>query len=115
MTWTVEYSLASERDFELIFDHLLATYLDLGEDAEVAFDRAADRLRSIRTTAEALAETPYIGTLRPDIFPNIRFLRKEHAAIWFLPDGERQTIVVAAIFFGAQDHIRHMLTRILVE
>lgn len=39
--WTLEYSRAAERDFELIFDHLFVTFFDLGEDRAVAFERAA--------------------------------------------------------------------------
>ncbi|MFS8046095.1 type II toxin-antitoxin system RelE/ParE family toxin [Rhizobium sp. BR 314] len=113
--WTVEYSRAAFRDFDLIFDHLLAAYGGLGDASEEAWARAADRVRQLRIDIDRLVETPYIGTLRPDIHPGIRFLRRDRAAIWFLPDEERQVIVVAAIFFGSQDHIRHMLARMLEE
>jgi len=113
--WAVEYSRAAIRDFDLIFDHLLAAYGGLGDASEEAWARAADRLRRLRSDIDRLVDTPHIGTLRPDIHPGIRFLRRDRAAIWFLPDEARQVIVVAAVFFGGQDHITHMLARMLEE
>ncbi|NTJ67991.1 type II toxin-antitoxin system RelE/ParE family toxin [Agrobacterium rhizogenes] len=111
--WNLEYSSDADFDFELIFDHLFAAYLDLGDAPEDALERAANRIRELRLEIDRLVETPYIGTLRPDIYPGIRFLRRDKAAVWFLPAEERRTIVVAAIFFGGQDHIRRMLARML--
>ncbi|ANL36486.1 type II toxin-antitoxin system RelE/ParE family toxin [Rhizobium phaseoli] len=111
--WRLEYSREAERDFELIFDHLFAAYSDLGDNADEALERAAGRIRELRSSVQRLIETPHIGTSRPDIHPGIRFLRRDKAVIWFLRMEDRQTIVVAAIFFGAQDHIRHMLRRLL--
>jgi plasmid stabilization system protein ParE len=111
--WILEYSAEAERDFELIFDHLFTAYSDLGDHPDEALERAAGRVRELRLSIQGLAETPHIGTLRSDIHQGIRFLRRDKAAIWFLPVADRQTIVLAAIFFGAQDHIRHMMRRLL--
>ena len=113
--WTLDYSLAAERDFELIFDHLFKTYVDLGEGQAAAFDHAVSRLKTLQASIDALVETPYIGTLRPDILPDLRFVRRDQAAVWFLPDPDSERIIVAAVFFGAQDHIRNMLVRLLAE
>ena len=111
--WSLEYSKDADLDFELTFDHLFASYLDLGDSAEEALERGANRIRELRLEINRLVETPYIGTLRPDIYPGIRFLRRDKAAVWFLPIEERKAIIVAAIFFGGQDHIRRMLARML--
>ena len=111
--WSLEYSKDADLDFELTFDHLFASYLDLGDSAEEALERGANRIRELRLEIDRLVETPYIGTLRPDIYPGIRFLRRDKAAVWFLPIEERKAIIVAAIFFGGQDHIRRMLARML--
>ncbi|WP_267552623.1 type II toxin-antitoxin system RelE/ParE family toxin [Rhizobium rhizogenes] len=111
--WNLEYSREALLDFELIFDHLLAVYEELGDTSDEAWARAADRIRQLRLGIDRLVETPYIGTSRPDLHPGIRFLRRDKAVVWFLPDEERLTITVAAIFFGGQDHIRHMLARML--
>lgn len=113
--WDLEYSSDAVHDFELIFDHLFAAYGDLGDTSDEAWAHAADRIRQLRSEIDRLVETPYIGTLRPDIHPGIRFLRRDKAVVWFLSVEERRTITVAAIFFGGQDHIRHMLTRMLDE
>ena len=111
--WSLEYSKDADLDFELTFDHLFASYLDLGDSAEEALERAANRIRELRLEINRLVETPYIGTLRPDIYPGIRFLRRDKAVVWFLPIEERKAIIVAAIFFGGQDYIRRMLARML--
>lgn len=111
--WTVEFSTDAEYDFDLIFDHLVDSYMGFGEDIEEAFEHAAERLRGIRTTTHKLGLTPQQGTLRDDIAVGIRFVRLDKAVFWFDLDEQRQVIRVLAVFFGAQDHIRHMLTRTL--
>jgi len=111
--WTLEYSEDAERDFELIFDHLFDAYVELGDSPDEAVERTAERIRKLRIEIDRLVDAPYIGTLRPDIHSGIRFLRRDMAAIWFLPVEHNRTIIVAAIFYGAQDHIRHMLARML--
>ncbi len=111
--WRIEFSAEAVRDFELILDHLLSAYVEFGDEPEEAVRRAADRIRHLRTEIDRLIETPHIGTARSDIYPGIRFLRRDKAAIWFSPVDDTQTIRVAAILFGGQDHIRHMLARLL--
>ncbi|MGO6891170.1 MULTISPECIES: type II toxin-antitoxin system RelE/ParE family toxin [Rhizobium] len=111
--WTLEYSGDAERDFELIFDHLFDAYVEFGDSPDEAVERTAERIRKLRVEIDRLVDTPYIGTLRSDIHPGIRFLRRDKAAIWFLPVEHSRTIMVAAIFYGAQDHTRNMLARML--
>ncbi|MCO6188539.1 type II toxin-antitoxin system RelE/ParE family toxin [Rhizobium sp. L1K21] len=113
--WTLEYAEEAERDFELIFDHLFDAYCELGEAPEEALEHAAARIRRLQKEINRLTDTPKIGTIRDDIYPGIRFLRRDKAAVWFLPVEDNRKIIVAAIFYGAQDHIRHMLARLLGE
>ncbi len=113
MRWTIEYSSEAERDFELILDHLDESYRALGEERRAAFERAVLRLGALRAAVDRLGQTPFIGTLRPDIYPGLRFLRRDGAAVWFLPLEERRAILVLALFFGGQEHIRRMMTRLL--
>jgi plasmid stabilization system protein ParE len=110
---TVEFAADAERDFELNFDHLHKSYRDLGESAEVAFEQAAVRIQSIQSSGLAIAKAPYQGTRRPDILPGLRYVRRENAVFWFTLDDERKLVRILAVFFGGQDHIRHMLTRLL--
>lgn len=113
--WTLEYSEAAERDFEQIFDHLFDAYTKLGDAHDEALERTAGRIDKLRREINRLIDTPYIGTQRSDIYTGIRFLRRDKSAIWFLPVETSNTIIVAAIFYGAQDHIRQMLVRMLAE
>lgn len=111
--WTVEFAAAAEDDFGLIFEHLAQVYRDLGDDPDVAFDRAEQRLNGILATARTLANVPFQGTLTPDIGEGLRFVRKDKAVFWFVADETRQIVQVLAVFFGGQDHTRHMLARLL--
>lgn len=111
--WNVEFSADAENDFELIFDHLVDSYTGFGEEIEEAFEHAVERLRGIRSTTQKLERAPQQGTLRDDIASGIRFVRLDKTVFWFDLDEQRQVVRVLAVFFGAQDHIKHMLTRAL--
>lgn len=113
--WTVEFAAAAERDFELIFDHLLQSYQDFGDDFDIAIERAEQRILAIQSSAKDLAKIPYQGTLRPDILDELRFVRHKKVVYWFIANEGRKTVRVLAIFYGGQDHIRHMLTRLLSD
>ena len=111
--WTVEFAAAVEQDFELIFDHLLQTYQDFGDDLNVAFDRASQRILSIQSSARDLAKVPFQGMLHPDILDGLRFVRNNKAVFWCVVNEELKIVQVLAVFFGGQNHIHHMLMRML--
>ena len=113
MQFEIEYSLESERDFELIFEHLFDSYLGFGENVDKALEHATRRIFDIRRAAEQLSSFPVRGTLREDILPGIRFISIDKAVYWFDVDETARKVRVHAIFFGGQDHILHMLTRML--
>ncbi len=113
MPFAVEFSAGSERDFELIFDHLFESYIGFGESHEEALDHAAHRIMSIRKAAGRLTTFPLRGTLRGDILPGVRHLTVDRAIYWFDVDEPAQKVRILAIFFGGQDHVRHMLVRLL--
>ena len=113
MVWKVEFSQDCEDDLSLIFDHLFETYKDLGESDPDAFDHASERVRGIRVSAEGLAANPWRGTIRNTIGPDIRNITINKAVIWFQTDKPAETVRVLAFFFGGQDHVRHMLRRLL--
>ena len=53
---------------------------------------------------------------RPDdLLPGLRHLAIGRVICWFDVDDERQPVRVLAVFFGGQDHVRHMLARLLQE
>ena len=111
--WNVEFSEDAEHDFELIFDHLVDSYIGFGEDIEDALEHAANCVLSIRVLSNKLGRAPQQGTVRDDIADGMRFVRLDKAVFWFDLDEQRQVVRILAVFFGAQDHIRHMLTRAL--
>ena len=45
MRFRIEFSADAERDFALIFDHLVESYLGFGESVESAFDLCEARIR----------------------------------------------------------------------
>lgn len=114
-TYQVEFSSGAENDFGLIFDHLLQSYIDFGESLDRAFEHAANRIMEIRSEAERIATAPYRGELHDDILPGLRHLTIGSTIYWFDVDETRQRIRVLAVFFGAQDHVRHMLIRLLAR
>jgi len=113
MAFRREFAAAAEHDFGLIFDHLLQSYLDFGESPESAFDHAEARTAEVRGTAERILTAPHCGARHDDILPGLRHLAIGRAIYWFDVDESREVVRVLAVFFGGQDHVRHMLARLL--
>ena len=113
MAFRLEFADDAERDFELIFDHLLRSFLDFGESLPTAFERAGTRVLEIRAAAERIAIAPYRGECHDDILPGLRHLAIERGIYWFDVDEANQMVRVLAVFLGGQDHVRHMTTRLL--
>ena len=113
MVWRTEFASDAECDFDLIFDHLFAAYRSFGEADAEAFDRAVRRLEGIRTAALSIGRAPFRGTLRGDIAPGLQHVTIDRAVFWFDLDESTETVRILAIFFGGQDHVRHMLARLL--
>ena len=113
MEFRLEFSADAERDFGLIFDHLLDSYQDFGESLESAFGRASARVLEIRKSAGRILTAPHRGERHDDILPGIRHLAIGRAIYWFDVDDSSRTVRVLAVFFGGQDHVRRMLTRLL--
>lgn len=115
MVFEVVRSRASSRDLDLIFDYLLETYQGLGDPLHDAFDRAANRLRSIEDDLQRLGSVPFQGTLLPELMPGLRRVTKDRAIVYFLVDEAASRIQILAIFFGGQDHQNHMLRRLVED
>jgi plasmid stabilization system protein ParE len=111
--YEVIVSRAAKRDIETILHHLVSSYLSFADTPAEAFARARGRLLSIKKAIVALGRAPFQGTLRDDLMPGQRQVTKESAVFYFTADEARQRVDVLAIFFGGQDHQRHMLRRLL--
>jgi plasmid stabilization system protein ParE len=115
MAYRIERSIRAIKDLHAIFEFLYDSAIGFGESPEGAVARAEKRLRKIEAALHALAKAPHQGTLRSDLLPGLRSVTKERAIFYFITDDEEQAIRVLAIFFGAQDHQRAMVLRILSE
>ena len=115
MAFRLEFSAEAERDFALIFDHLLRSYLDFGEGLEQALEHAGRRVVEIRADAERILSAPHRGERHDDILPGVRHLSMGRAIFWFDVDEPRERVRVLAVFLGGQDHVRHMMARLLEE
>jgi plasmid stabilization system protein ParE len=110
--YRIELSEEGEIDLELIFDHLVESHIQLGEPVSDAVEHAARRLRSIRADIFSIGRNPYQGTLSPEIAIGLRHVTKNRAIIYFDVDEVRKFARVIAVFFGGQDHKRHIATRL---
>lgn len=111
--YAIEFSVEAERDFGLILDHLFESYRSFGEPVESALEHAGQRVMEIRHAADRLETAPHRGVLREDLLPGLRCLALDAAIYWFEVDDVARKVRILAVFFGGQDHIRHMLLRLL--
>jgi len=113
MAYEVVFAADARRDFTLIFEFLVDSYIGFGDDTETAILRAETRVQSIRADITQLGQLPYRGTLHDEMLPGLRHLTIGQAIVWFDIDQDVKLVRVLAVFFGGQDHIRRMLTRLL--
>jgi len=113
MRFRIEFSAAAERDFELVFDHLVDSYRGFGESREDAMDHAMRRVLAMRRAADRLGTAPMHGTARDDILPGLHQLTLDRVAYWFEVDEPARRVRVLAVFFGGQGHVWRMLWRLL--
>lgn len=112
MRYRVERSLATNHDLAAIFDFLLNSYIEFGDERSDALERAAVRVEGIEAEMFALGDAPHQGTLRPELLPGLRSVTKQRAIFYFEVHEDLRLVRVLAIFFGGQDHQRAMLQRL---
>ena len=113
MAWRIEFATDAEHDLELIFDHLVESYVGFGDSVAEALSRALQRVEEMRRNAERLGIAPHRGTLHDDMLPGLRHVTINRAIYWFDVLEAKRTVRVLGVFFGGQDHVRHMLERLL--
>ncbi|MGI9504401.1 MAG: type II toxin-antitoxin system RelE/ParE family toxin [Geminicoccaceae bacterium] len=112
MGYRVLRSVACDHDLSLIFDHLFATYQNLGDAPDESFERPSARIRAIEDDMEAIGRMPIQGTLWPDLLSELRWVTKNRAIFYFQVDETASVVRVLAVFFGGQDHWMKMLLRL---
>lgn len=103
---------AADQDLNLIFEHLVESYLSLGDDLHDAVERAAARLKAIDSDMLALVRAPHQGSLRHQISPGLRQVTNNRTIFYFKVGEARQEVKVLAVFFRGQDHEKHILKRL---
>ncbi len=111
--WSVVFAADAIHDLLLIQDHLNQAYRGFGESVEEATHHAQARIEQIISSAERLAVAPLRGESHDDLLPGLRHLALDRAVYWFRMRPEQHEIQVLAVFFGGQDHQRHILVRLL--
>lgn len=112
MVFEVIRSLDSDRDLRLIVRHLVESYVAFGDALPNAIELASTRARKIEAAIDSIALAPYQGTLLPQLAPRLRSVTKGKTVFYFDIDEAKNTVRILAIFFGGQDHHRHMLKRL---
>ena len=112
MAYEFDRSEEFNQDLELIYNYLIETYQEYGEPLDTAIERAGQRITAIEDEMKAIAQMPYQGTLRSDLMDGIRNVTKNRVVYYFHIDENANLIRFLAVFFGGQDHIRHMLRRL---
>ncbi|SMO98847.1 type II toxin-antitoxin system RelE/ParE family toxin [Paracoccus laeviglucosivorans] len=113
--WIVEFAASAVEDLTLIEAHLKDAYITFGDRPVEAARRAEARVDSIIAEAERLTTAPFRGAPHDHLIPGLRHLELDRAIYWYLPDPALCRLQILAIFFGGQDHQRHMLVRLLRE
>lgn len=111
--WSVVFAADVVADLGLIEDYLARAYRALGETSDEAARHAETRIDGIISTAERLGTAPFRGETQDDLLPGLRHLAIDSAIHWFVADADVREVRVLALFFGGQDHQRHMMVRLL--
>lgn len=112
MAYRIFRSPAVTHDLDLIFDHLLQSYISLGETSGEAFDRALRRIELITSDMNTVASAPHQGTGHDRVLPGLRHVTKNRAVFYFHVDDTKETVRILAVFFGGQDHQKIMRRRL---
>lgn len=113
LDWTIIFAADALEDLTLIETHLTGSYAAFGESEAEARAHAEARIDAIISTAERIATAPRRGAKHDELLPGLRQLTIDRAIYWFLVDEAQRQIRILAVFFGAQDHQRRMLVRLL--
>lgn len=112
MAYKVVHSVASDKDLDIIFKHLVDSYVALGDPLSEAFQRATRRVGVIEEDMDSLGRMPHQGTLQPHLETGVRQVTKRRAVFYFHVDDAAEVVRLIAVFFGGQDHHRHILARL---
>ena len=95
------FAAAADCDLALIEAFLSKACQDFGDPAYQAAHYAAARVDAM------------CGAVNDDLLPGLRHLAFGQAIYWFQICAEASHTCILAVFYGGQDHQRHLLVRLL--
>ncbi len=110
--YRVRRAAAVTRDLDLIEDHLVQAYQDLGDDLEGATDRAAARIGDALAYLRTFESHPHRGTEHPRLRPGIRTVTSKRFIFYFEVDDALAEVRILAVFFAGIDHRQQILDRL---
>ncbi len=113
MVYEIRFSDQAIKDLDQIADHLAASFLGFGDTVGDAYDKAAKRVLKLTRQMVTLENHPYRGTVASALRSGLRYLSIERAVVYFEVEESAETIHVLSVFFGGQDHQRHMIERLI--
>lgn len=111
-TYRVRRALETDRDLELLANFLFEAYRSFGDSVDDALARVEQRLDGVEAFMASLAENPHRGSPRPDLFEGLRSLTRDRVVLYFEVDDAAREVRILGVFFGGQDHHRHILLRL---
>jgi plasmid stabilization system protein ParE len=100
------------RDLDLIEDHLVQVYQDLGEELGDATERAAVRIGEALQYMRSFETHPYRGTEHPHIRSGLRTVTSKSFIFYFEIEEPSAEVRILAVFFGGADHRRQIMDRL---
>ncbi|CAO3351713.1 type II toxin-antitoxin system RelE/ParE family toxin [Azospirillum palustre] len=110
--YEVRYAPIVTRDFEHIVDYLVQAYLELGDDAQRATERAARRIIEATDYLRTFTAYPHRGTEHPEIQPGIRTVTSNKFIFYFSVDDSLAEVLIVAVFFGGVNHLQQIVDRL---
>lgn len=111
LAWRIEFSESADADLRDIYLHILNSHLSFGHSTLEARDKARARVNNIVENARRLGRTPGMGSRDADIGAGLRHVTLDMTIFYFEPHSHSETVVVRAVFYSGQDHVRHMMAR----
>ncbi len=103
------------RDFDLIEDHLIQSFLDFGDDRVSAMKRAEARIEDALIYLRTFTAYPHRGTEHPAIRPGIRTVTNNNFVIYFEIDETSLEVRILAAFFGGADYRWQIMDRLRAD
>ena len=112
MNWTIDVQPEVEVDLDALLTYLTDSYVSFGETRREARQQAGIRVMAVGRIFGSLGKNPYRGTIANLDGVELRHLTKDRVIVWFRLDEAAHVIHIIGVFFGGQDHLGRMVSRL---